>query len=62
MDEYTARRDAAMAEVNVKIGDVVEYHNISLLAGGVTILEGTIYLTKRGAPRVKVGKERELYT
>jgi hypothetical protein len=43
MAEYTARR----------VGDKVEWHNVGAFFN-VEILTGTLYLTKRGQPKVKL--------
>jgi hypothetical protein len=53
MAEYTARRDAAMKEAGVAVGDKVEWHNVGAFFN-MEILTGTLYLTKRGQPKVKL--------
>ena len=52
MQEYNARRDSAMTEAGVKVGDIVEYHHIGMFFT-VVVLTGVVYMTKRGQPKVK---------
>lgn len=53
MQEYTDRRDLAMSEAGVKVGDKVEYHYLGGMFFTVVVLKGELYMTKRGQPKVK---------
>ena len=53
MREYIEKRDLAMQEAGVKIGDSVEYHNLGGMFFTVVVLTGVLYMTKRGQPKVK---------
>lgn len=53
MAEYITNRDAAMAAVGVAIGDTVEYHHIGGAFFTVVVKTGTLYMTKRGQPKVR---------
>lgn len=53
--DYEAKRDGAMAEAGVALGDEVEYHAIpTCVLGTGEHFRGTVYLTKNGKPRVKL--------
>lgn len=51
--EYETRRDVAMQEAGVKVGDVVEYHHMGGMFFTVVVLKGVVYMTKRGQPKVR---------
>jgi plastocyanin len=53
MQEYTEKRDRAMLEASVKVGDTVEYHHLGGMFFTVVVLKGILYMTKRGQPKVK---------
>ena len=53
MQEYLEKRDLAMQEAGVKIGDSVEYHHLGGMFFTVVVLTGVLYMTKRGQPKVK---------
>lgn len=53
MQEYITKRDAAMSEANVKVGDTVEYHHLGGMFFTVVVMKGVVYMTKRGQPKVK---------
>ena len=56
MEKYIAERNQAMAEAGISFGDTVEYHAVGLWHH-VEIRTGVVYETRRGQPRVKVGKK-----
>jgi hypothetical protein len=53
MQEYVEKRDRAMLDAGVKIGDTVEYHRVGGMFFTVVVLKGILYMTKRGQPKVK---------
>jgi hypothetical protein len=53
MQGYVEKRDLAMREAGVKIGDTVEYHHVGGMFFTVVVLKGILYMTKRGQPKVK---------
>jgi hypothetical protein len=58
MAEYIAKRDAAMQEAGVKVGDKVEYHVVSPF-GSAEVFDGVLYIAKNGQPRVRLSGSRQ---
>ena len=55
---YRAQAALAMSEAGVKIGDHVEYHAVGSW-NQAAVLEGTLYVTRRGEPRVRLDGTRK---